>query len=233
MAQALGLDDPVGAEITSEGFDQSTVRVIGVVNNFNRQNARLGASPLVLTPVVPGGLYRMMSVKVAPGTTDPASRVQKVWKAALPQAPFVHTFVDDRIAEGYSAEQQTRRIVAAGAGLALFVALLGLVGLTGFTVRRRTKEIGIRKALGASAASVVRLLSTDVAKLVGAAFLAGAPAAYLLARWWLQDFAMRIDLTPWPFLAAGLAALLLALAAVSIHTLRAAHLDPATTLRDE
>jgi putative ABC transport system permease protein len=110
---------------------------------------------------------------------------------------------------------------------------LGLVGLTGFTVRRRTKEIGIRKAVGASAANVVALLTSDIAKLVGAAFLVGGPAAYLLAWRWLQNFAMRIDLTLWPFLAAGLAAMLCALAAVSVHTLRAARLNPATTLRDE
>jgi putative ABC transport system permease protein len=159
--------------------------------------------------------------------------VRSAWKEVLPDAPFTYSFLDEKITSAYDTEQQTRRLVAAGAGLALFVALLGLLGLTSFTVRRRTKEIGIRKALGASVTSIVRLLSVDVAKLVGLAFLVGGPAAYVLARWWLQDFARRIPLAPWPFLVTGLVALCCALAAVSVHTFRAARIDPATTLRDE
>ncbi|HKL88673.1 MAG TPA: FtsX-like permease family protein [Salinibacter sp.] len=110
---------------------------------------------------------------------------------------------------------------------------LGLIGLTGFTVRRRTKEIGIRKALGASVESIVRLLSTDVAMLVGIAFLVGSPAAYLLTEWWLQDVARHTVLTPWPFVAVGGVALACALVAVSAHTIQAARIDPARTLRDE
>jgi putative ABC transport system permease protein len=230
--EELDLDQPIGAEI--EGAEgEWTVTVIGVIENFNLQNAHTGIQPVVLTAAQPGQWIRVVSVRLAAGERGALEAVRSAWNDVFPEAPFAYTFLDDRIREGYAAEQQTRRLVAAGAGLALFVALLGLVGLTGFTVRRRTKEIGIRKALGASVANVVRLLSTDVAKLVGAAFLVGGPAGYVLARWWLQDFAMRMDLTPWPFLGVGLAALLLALAAVSVHTIRAARIDPATTLRDE
>ena len=181
----------------------------------------------------PGQWIRVLSARLDAGERGAVEAVRSVWQETFPDAPFVYTFLNDRIRDGYAAEQQTRRLVGAGAGLALFVALLGLIGLTGFIVRRRTKEIGIRKALDASVANVVQLLTSDVAKLVGVAFLAGAPLAYLLARWWLQNFAMCIDLTPWPFLAAGLAAMLCALTAVSAHTIRAARIDPATTLQDE
>jgi putative ABC transport system permease protein len=209
------------------------VTVIGVVENFNMQNARDGIGPVVLRALQPGAWYRSVSVRLAAGTDDGVSAVQSAWNEVLPGAPFAHSFLDAKIEGAYEAEQQTRRLVGAGAGLALFVALLGVIGLTGFTVRRRTKEIGIRKALGASMASIVRLLSTDVAGLVAVGFLVGGPAAYLLAQWWLHDFAMRIALTPWPFLAVGGVALLCALAAVSVHAIRAARLNPATTLRDE
>jgi putative ABC transport system permease protein len=111
--------------------------------------------------------------------------------------------------------------------------LLGLVGLTGFTVRRRMKEIGIRKALGASMTRIVVLLSAEVSRLVGIAFVVGAPLGYGLAHRWLQDFAQRIDLTLWPFVGLGFLALLIALAAVSIPTVQAARTDPAQVLRSE
>jgi len=227
----LDLQRPIGAELEWENV--GTVRVIGVVENFNVQNARVGIQPVVFSALQPGEWYRTVSVRLAAGTSEGVETVRRTWSEVLPDAPFEYSFLDAKIAGAYETEQQTRRLVGAGAGLALFVALLGLIGLTGFTVRRRTKEIGIRKALGASMTNVVALLCTDIAKLVGTAFLLGGPVAYLLARWWLQDFARRIPLTPWPFLAVGFVALCCALAAVSAHTLRAARIDPATTLRDE
>jgi len=227
----LDLQRPIGAELEWENI--GTVTVIGIVENFNMQNARAGIQPVVFSALQPEEWYRKVSVRLAAGTSGGVATVRSTWSEVLPDAPFSYSFLDAEIARAYQTEQQTRRLVGAGAGLALLVALLGLIGLTGFTVRRRTKEIGIRKALGASVRSIVRLLSTDIAKLVGIAFLVGGPAAYLLARWWLQDFARRIALRPWPFLTVGGVALLCALAAVSVHTIRAAHIDPALTLRDE
>jgi putative ABC transport system permease protein len=229
--EQLDLQRPIGAELEWENV--GTVTVIGVVENFNVQNARAGTGPVVLSALQPGEWYRSVSVRLAAGASGSVSTVRSTWEDVLPDAPFAFSFLGSKIADAYETEQQTRRLVGAGAGLAIFVALLGLIGLTGFTVRRRTKEIGIRKALGASVTSIVRLLSTDVATLVGIGFLVGGPAAYLLAQWWLQDFARRIPLTPWPFLVVGLAALVCALGAVSAHTVRAAHVDPAHTLRDE
>lgn len=227
----LDLPRPIGAELEWENV--GTVTVIGVVENFNIQNARAGIQPVVFSALQPGEWYRQVSVRLAAGASGGVTTVRRTWSEVLPDAPFECSFLDAKIAGAYQTEQQTRRLVGAGAGLALFVALLGLIGLTGFSVRRRTKEIGIRKALGATMTQIVTLLSTDVAKLVGLAFVVGGPAAYLLGQWWLQDFARRIALTPWPFLAVGLVALCCALAAVSGHALRAARIDPASTLRDE
>ncbi|MFB6232026.1 MAG: ABC transporter permease [Salinibacter sp.] len=229
--EQLDLQRPVGAELEWENV--GPVTVIGVVANFNVQNARAGIQPVVFSALQPGDWYRKVSVRLAAGASGAVTTVRSTWSEILPDAPFSYSFLDAKIARAYQTEQQTRRLVGAGAGLALFVALLGLIGLTGFTVRRRTTEIGIRKALGASMTNVVALLSTDIAKLVGIAILVGGPTAYLLARWWLQDFARRIALTPWPFLAVGLVALCCALVAISGHALQAARIDPATTLRDE
>jgi putative ABC transport system permease protein len=230
-AQVLELDNPVGARVDVGDGEPRTV--IGVVQNFNQQNVRYGTGPIVLTPLQPGHWYRTVSVKVAPGASGVVETVRAVWGEVLPDAPFEHAFLSDRIAAAYTPERQTQRIVGAGAGLALFVALLGLVGLTGFTVRRRMKEIGIRKALGASMTRIVVLLSAEVSRLVGIAFVVGAPLGYGLAHRWLQDFAQRIDLTLWPFVGLGFLALLIALAAVSIPTVQAARTDPAQVLRSE
>ena len=228
--ETLGLENPVDARIEMDGEERT---VIGVVQDFNRQNVRYGAGPVVLTPLQPGNWFRTVSVQARPGASDVIESVRATWDEVLPDAPFEHAFVSDRIAGAYDAERQTRRMIGAGAGLALFVALLGLVGLTGFTVRRRTKEIGIRKALGASVARIVARLSSDIATLVGIAFLVAAPVGYGLAHRWLQAFAQRIELTGWPFLAVGCAAMLVALAAVSMQTVRAARIDPAEALRSE
>lgn len=224
-------DCPVGATLEWEG--RGTVRVIRVVENFNLQNARAGIHPVVLRTLQPGEWFRSVSVCLAAEASGGVSAVRSVWEKVLPDTPFTYSFLDAKIASAYENARQTRRLVGAGAGLALFVALLGLIGLTGFTVRRRTKKIGIRKALGASVTSIGRLLSFDVAKLIGLAFLIGGPAAYLLILWWLKDFAHRIALTPWPFLAVGGVALACALVVVSGHTIRSTRIDSAQTLRDE
>ena len=228
--ETLDLENPVGARVEVDGETQT---VIGVVQNFNQQNVRYGTGPVALTPLQPGNWFRSVSVKARPGASDVVETVRAAWSEVLPDVPFEHVFLSDAIADAYDPERQTRRIVAAGAGLALLVALLGLVGLTGFTVRRRTKEIGIRKALGASGARIVAHLSSDIAGLVGIAFVVAAPLGYWLAHQWLQDFAQRIELTPWPFLAVGLVAMLIALLAVSVHAVRAACTDPARALRSE
>ena len=228
--ETLDLENPVGARVEVDGETQT---VIGVVQNFNQQNVRYGTGPVALTPLQPGNWFRSVSVKARPGASDVVETVRAAWSEVLPDAPFEHVFLSDAIADAYDPERQTRRIVAAGAGLALLVALLGLVGLTGFTVRRRTKEIGIRKALGASGARIVAHLSSDIAGLVGIAFVVAAPLGYWFAHQWLQDFAQRIELTPWPFLAVGLVAMLIALLAVSVHAVRAACTDPARALRSE
>lgn len=146
--ERLELDGPIGTEPEWEG--EGRVLVVGVVENFNLQNAWAGLGPVVLLAVQPGKCFRSLSVRLAAGTKGGMDTVQSAWIEVLSDAPFEYNFLDEKIAGAYEMEQETRRLVGAGTGLALFVAFLGLVGLTSFTVPRRTKEIGIRKALGAS-----------------------------------------------------------------------------------
>jgi putative ABC transport system permease protein len=143
------------------------------------------------------------------------------------------SFLDATIERQYRAERRWTRIVTWGAGFALFIACLGLFGLATLAARRRVKEIGIRKALGATATSVVRLLSVDFLKLVGTAVVLALPLAYWGVQQWLQTFAYRIELGVVPVLGAAMLSLGVALLAVVTQTLRAAQVDPATTLRDE
>jgi putative ABC transport system permease protein len=133
----------------------------------------------------------------------------------------------------YTRETRVRQIFGASAALSILIACLGLFGLAAFTTEVRTKEIGVRKVLGASVTDIVSLLSRDLARLVVIAFVLAAPLAYLVMRWWLQDFAYRTDVGPATFAAAGILAFVTAMATVSYHSIKAATADPVKSLRYE
>jgi putative ABC transport system permease protein len=167
------------------------------------------------------------------GIADAIDRLRTVVSEVAPGVAFDYTFLDDTFEQMYRSEQRLATIFAAFALIAIIVACMGLFALAAFSVRRRTKEIGVRKALGATAASIVGLLSTEYAVLLAAGFVVGTPVAYIGMQRWLQDFAYRVDVGIAPFVwTAGLAVLVAGLS-VSIHALRAAQTDPARALRDE
>ena len=143
------------------------------------------------------------------------------------------TFLDDRFAALYTADQRLMRMFGAFSLLAVGLSCLGLVGIATFTVQQRTREIGIRKALGATAAGVAALLAGRFAWLVAGGFVIGAPAAWLASNWWLGGFAERVTLSPLVLVGAGAIALTTALLAIAYPTWRAATTNPATVLRDE
>jgi putative ABC transport system permease protein len=159
--------------------------------------------------------------------------LRSVWTDVLPIEPFNATFLDDQLQAQYQAEERLGQIVGIMSVLAIVVACLGLFGLATYTTQQRRKEIGIRKAVGASVPSIVVLLSWDFLKLVAIAITIGGPIAYLAARQWLQDFAYHVDLGPAPFALAAGAALAIAGLTVSVHALRAARTDPTRALRSE
>ncbi len=207
----------------------------GVVRDYHFDTLQREIEPLylILNPK-PDKAFARLSVKVEAGREAEAlAGLRAEWRRLAPGRPFEYEFVDDLYAEGYAHERRLGTIFGVFAGLAVFVACLGLLGLAAFSARRRTKEVGIRKVLGASAASVVALLSREFVVLVGLAFALAAPAAYLLVERWLESFAFHAPLGPAPFLLAGGLALAVALLTVSAHALRAATADPVQSLRHE
>ncbi|MBW3546229.1 MAG: ABC transporter permease, partial [Bacteroidetes bacterium] len=234
-AQALGLgDDALGKVLTSANNqgERTSYRVIGIIADFHFRSLHERISPLVMV----WGEKPSGSVIVKASTADINGLLASIaaqWSAYAPEEPFSYSFLDERYAQAYQAEQKLGLILGLFAGLTIFVACLGLFGLALFTAERRTKEIGIRKVLGASEGSIVLLLSREFVKLLLIAFLIASPVAWWAMHNWLQDFAYRISISWWIFIGAGLLALFIALATVSVQALKAALANPVKNLRTE
>ncbi|MGB3588668.1 MAG: FtsX-like permease family protein, partial [Tunicatimonas sp.] len=160
-------------------------------------------------------------------------QLTQLFQRFYPEYPFDYWFLDQKYQSLYAAEQRISTLSKYFAGIAILISCLGLFGLAAFTAERRLKEIGIRKALGASATSIVRLLSSDFTKMVLVAIGIALPISYFAAQQWLQNFAFHIDLQWWYFAGAGLLALLIAWFTVGLQTVKAARVNPVDCLRDE
>ena len=159
--------------------------------------------------------------------------MEKVWQKYLPGMPFQYTFLDENFATLYKSEQQQGTLFTIFACIAIFIACLGLFGLSAFTVTQRVKEIGVRRVLGARVDSIVRLLSMEFLKLVMIAALFAFPIAWYAMTHWLQDFAYRISIQWWVFILAAMLALIVALVTVSFNSIKAAVANPVKSLRSE
>jgi putative ABC transport system permease protein len=225
----------VGQPLEWNRWDDAGVkrgRVVGVVEDFHFRSMHQAVEPLVLHVFAPA--FGNVSVRVRPENLPATlAHLEATWGRHAPAWPFEYTFLDADFAALYRAEARLGQLLALFAGLAVLVACLGLLGQSAYAVRQRAKEVGVRKVLGASAASIVALLSRDTLGLVLGAFAVAAPAAYLLTSRWLEGFAYRVDLGPGVFLAAGALALAVALLTVSTQALRAAAADPVKALRSE
>jgi putative ABC transport system permease protein len=172
--------------------------------------------------------------RLRPGTEKAAlEKTAQLWAAAMPNAPFSFDFLDDSFARMYRSEARMGSVLSIFTGLALFIGCLGLFALAAFTAERRTKEIGIRKVLGASVAGITGLLARDFLKLVLVAIGIASPVAYYFMQRWLADFAYRIDIQWWMFVAAGAAAVAIAFLTVGFQSVRAALANPVTSLKSE
>ena len=159
--------------------------------------------------------------------------IEKAWRQFFPEKAFDYSFLNEDLRDGYQQESRLMQLSADFAGIAIVLACFGLFGLVDFTVRQRRKEIGVRKVLGASVASVVGLLSQDFLKLVGIALVLATPVAYWGMSQWLADFAYRIDIQWWIFAVAGVAAAAVAFLTVAGQTVRAATANPVQSLKSE
>jgi putative ABC transport system permease protein len=230
--RVMGLESPVGQRLS---MFRNEGTIIGVVKNFNFKPLRHRIAPIVLG-LDPDWIPNMGSafVRLEPGRVEESLRaVEATFKELFPGVPFMSWFFDYMTDRHYRTEQRMERIIGVFTLLALFISALGLFGLASFTAERRTKEIGIRKVLGATAGRLVADLTGQFAGWVLLANLLAWPAAYLAASSWLRNYAYRARLEPWIFVAAGAISLTLALLTVGFKALRVAAADPVDALRYE
>jgi putative ABC transport system permease protein len=173
-------------------------------------------------------------LKIRPGDLPATlATIEAAWKQYTNGQPLTYTFMDEAIAQMYEAQNRWMDIIGTATGFAIFIACLGLFGLSGLNAVNRTKEIGIRKVLGASVSQIFLLLNLTTVRLAAISFLIAAPVAYYFAQQWLHDFAYRIELG-WPvFAVAGVLGLLIVLSAVSYYSIKAASANPVESLRSE
>ena len=232
-ASLLGYDDPVGKNIyySEDGSKTIPLNIIGMVKNFHFESLRQSVGPLCFRLEKSTG---MAIFKV--NTKDVkslVSRVETTWKKMAPGMPFSYRFLDEAFDSMYRSEQRIGKLAMAFAILAILIACMGLFGLATYAAEQRIKEIGIRKVLGASVNNIVEMLSKDFLILVLISSIIAFPLAWWAMHSWLQDFAYRINIPWWVFLAAGGIALFIALATISLQAIRAAVANPVKALRSE
>jgi predicted permease len=227
--EAMGIKDPVGKTIELDGAKKE---IIGVVKNFNFESLHQNIKPLFF--VLNDKKAMVIVAKIKAGSEQAAiTGLQKFYKEYNPGYWFDYKFMDEDYQALYASEQKVSLLSRYFAALAIFIACLGLFGLTAFTAQKRQKEIGIRKVLGANAKGLVALLAKDFLKLLAIAIMLASPLAYFLMSEWLQDFAYRISIGWWVFVLAGVIALFIALVTVSFQAIRAAVANPVKSLRTE
>ena len=206
--------------------------VVGVMKDFNYQSLREEVEPLAL--FMNEQMYNYLLVKVSPDNIrGTIASLESTWDNIAPHRPFEFEFMDQQLNALYQSELRTRDLSMVFSGLAIFIACLGLIGLSSFLIERRAKEIGIRKVLGASIAGIVALLSSDFLKLVGVGFILGTPIAWYVMEQWLTNFAYRIDIGVMVFLSVGIAAAFIAILTVSWQSIKAALANPVDSLKSE
>lgn len=231
------LDEVIGQKLGDVGDEERIVlyTVIGIIKDFNFESLRQTIAPMGLFLGDSRGFLTMrFQGDDLPGFIQ---KVQNAWNEMAPGQPFSYNFMDERFDRMYNSEQQIGSIIATFAFLAIFIACIGLVGLSTFIAQQRTKEIGVRKVLGASVTGIVGLLSRDFLTLVGLALVIATPLAWYFMNKWLSSFAYRIDLGWWGFgsiaLLAGAGALVIAFLTVGFQSVRAALANPVRSLRSE
>jgi putative ABC transport system permease protein len=225
-------EDAVGRDFTYGG---TKGHIIGVVNDFIFESMHQQILPMVLVMFPPAQeFYTNISIKIGGSDSHAAlSYLENTWRKLFPEAPFQFSFLDEHFDNLYQSEQKQGTIFFIFAGIAIFIACLGLLGLSSFTIFQRVKEIGIRKVLGASTSGIVMLLSTDFLKLVAISAVIAFPVAWYAMNSWLNDFAFRINIQWWVFVLAGMLAIVIALGTVGFQAIKVAKSNVVNSLRGE
>ena len=237
--RAMDLKDPIGTFVTwTWWMDKSRVikyRIIGVVKDMIVESPFAPTRPIVYYQKGLNGGVNWIEIKVRPDVAMNRAlpKIAAAMKKLVPSAPFDYQFVDEDYALKFASEIRMSKLAGFFAALAVFISCLGLFGLASFTTEQRTREVGIRKVLGASVAEVWRLLSKEFAVLVGISLLIAVPAAWYIMEHWLMNYSYRVSISVWVFVASGLAAFMVSMATVSFQAVRAAVMNPVAALRSE
>jgi putative ABC transport system permease protein len=238
--KVLGLTDPLGRRLNSSTPDNDgnlvmrTFTVTGIVKDFHFQSLRDEITPLVIFSNEFFGFNQFLAVKIkAENMPETMAKLEARWKEIAPGTPYRYSFLDDQIQNEYEEEKRSGQLFSVFSGLAIIIACVGLFGLSAYTASLRTKEIGVRKVMGASVAGVTILLSKDFTKLVAVAFVLAVPLSWWMMNNWLQAFAYRISLGATAFVMAGLISLGIAWVTVSYQSIKAALVNPVKSLRSE
>ena len=224
------IENPIGTRVKFTA-DTTFGQIVGVMKDFHFQGLDHNIRPLAMTT---RHLRGYAGIKLAPkNLSKTISEIEQVWAEIEPNHPMRYTFLDEDFASLYAEQQRFGKTIMYATLLTLFIALLGLFGLTAFTVERRTREIGIRKVLGASVAGIIGLLAKDYMKLVVFASLIAIPLAYKLANTWLADFPHRTNLAWWVFAGAGLLILVIGFLTVCLQSVKAALANPVKAIKTE
>ncbi len=229
-AKALGLENPINSIVMRGDKDFA---IIGITDDFHFQSLQEEIAPLMILldqGQKTGVIEARINSKNIPNTLF---YLKEQWNLTSTEAPFYYTFLDKNFDSLYNTTYQLGSVVAIFAGLAIFIASLGLLALAAFTAEQRTKEIGIRKVVGASVKEIVMMLSSDFTKLVLIAFFIAIPLSYFAMSLWLQDFAYRIDINLWTFIVAGLFTIVISWLTISFQIIRAAKTNPVDNLNYE
>jgi len=238
--KTMEIKDPIGKKLsqvqrTPQGNVTVGYTIIGVIKDFNFQSLRDHITPLTIQSNESFGRgANFVYAKIKAGELNQAvTKAEQKWREFVPDVPFKYQFLDESIKANYESEQRAGNLFGIFSGLAIIIACVGLFGLAAYTASLRTKEIGVRKVLGASVGAVVILLSKDFTKLILVAFVLAVPLGWYVMSQWLEGFAYRTSLSVWTFLLAGGIALLISLLTVSYQSIKAAMRNPVKSLRSQ
>ena len=235
--RAIGWKNPEDAVGRNFKYGSFQGKIIGVIGDFHFESLHQKIVPIILlnpATSVNQSFFNSFSLKASGNNmASTLTTIEKTWRKYLPEIPYQYTFLDENFANLYESEQRQGIIFTTFACIAIFIACLGLFGLSAFSISQRVKEIGVRIVLGAKVNSIVALLSGDFLKLVLVAAIIAFPVAWYAMTHWLEDFAYRVSIHWWVFGLSAILALIVALATVSFHAIRAALANPVNSLRSE
>jgi putative ABC transport system permease protein len=233
FVKQAGWKNPIGQTINFWYDNNKKYNVVGVVKDYHFQPLNQKIGPQVFT-MKKDNNYGMVYIKIKPNTAAASLKyIQKTFRRLYPLSPYSYAFLNDHNIKSYDAEAKWKQIMLFGAILTIFISCIGLFGLSVLSAEKRTKEIGIRKVLGASVQKVVTILSKDFLKLVCISLIISIPAAWIVANKWLQNYPYRISLSWWLFASGGILVILIALITVSFQAIKTAIANPVKSLRTE